>query len=107
MEKCVFVHTNEKQWLGALVAEYSFRRNSRNPSAFDVKFIHTRDYPFLAAKEGQSFLRAGTQRVWHMDDLQSFTPLRFMPPKLMHWQGRAVAALRSSRQYWWTATARC
>ena len=90
MDKCVFVHTNEKQWLGALVAEYSFRRNSRNPDAFDVKFIHTRDYPFLAAKEGQSFLRGGTQRVWRMDDLQSFTPLRFMPPKLMHWEGRAV-----------------
>jgi hypothetical protein len=33
MDKCVFVHTNEKQWLGALVAEYSFRRNSRNPDA--------------------------------------------------------------------------
>ncbi len=90
MDKCVFVHTNEKQWLGALVAEYSFRRNSRNPDAFDVKFIHTRDYPFLAAKEGQSFLRGGTQRVWRMDDLQSFTPLRFMPPKQMHWEGRAV-----------------
>jgi hypothetical protein len=90
MDKCVFVHTNEKQWLGALVAEYSFRRNSRNPAAFDVKFIHTRDYPFLAAKEGQSFLRGGTQRVWRMDDLQSFTPLRFMPPKLMNWEGRAV-----------------
>jgi hypothetical protein len=90
MDKCVFVHTNEKQWLGALVAEYSFRRNSRNPDAFDVKFIHTRDYPFLAAKEGQSFLRGGTQRVWRMDDLQSFTPLRFMPPKLMNWEGRAV-----------------
>jgi len=90
MDKCVFVHTNEKQWLGALVAEYSFRRNSRNPTSFDVKFIHTRDYPFLAAKEGQSFLRGGTQRVWRMDDLQSFTPLRFMPPKLMNWEGRAV-----------------
>jgi hypothetical protein len=25
-----------------------------------------------------------------MNDLQSFTPLRFMPPKLMNWQGRAV-----------------
>ena len=90
MDKCVFVHTNEKQWLGALVAEYSFRRNSLNPDAFEVKFIHTRDYPFLAAKEGQSFLRGGTQRVWRMDDLQSFTPLRFMPPKLMNWEGRAV-----------------
>ena len=90
MDKCVFVHTNEKQWLGALVAEYSFRRNSRRPDAFDVKFIHTRDHPFLAAKEGQTFLRGGTTRVWRMDDLQSFTPLRFLPPKLMNWQGRAV-----------------
>ena len=90
MDKCVFVHTNEKQWLGALVAEYSFRRNSTNPDAFDVRFIHTRDHPFLAAKEGQAFLRGGTTRVWRMDDLQSFTPLRFLPPKLMNWQGRAV-----------------
>jgi len=89
-DRCVFIHTNERQWLGALVAEYSFRRNSATPDAFDVRFIHTRDYPFLAAKEGQTFLRGGTTRVWRMDDLQSFTPLRFLPPKLMGWQGRAV-----------------
>ena len=90
MDKCVFIHTNERQWLGALVAEYSFKRNSAHPEKFDVRFIHTRDYPFLAAREGQSFLRGGTSRVWRMDDLQSFTPLRFMPPSLMNWQGRAV-----------------
>lgn len=90
MDKCVFIHTNERQWLGALVSEYSFRRNSRQPDAFDVRFIHTRDHPFLAAREGQVFLRGGTTRVWRMDDLQSFTPLRFLPPKLMNWQGRAV-----------------
>ena len=90
MDKCVFIHTNERQWLGALVAEYSFRRNSANSDKFDVRFIHTRDYPYLAAREGQSFLRGGTTRVWRMDDLQSFTPLRFQPPRLMNWQGRAV-----------------
>ena len=90
MDKCVFVHTNERQWLGALVAEYSFRRNSAHADKFDVKFIHTRDYPYLSEREGQSFLRGGTFRVWRMEDLQSFTPLRFMPPKLMNWQGRAV-----------------
>ena len=90
MDKCVFIHTNERQWLGALVSEYSFRRNSAHPEKFDIRFIHTRDYPFLAAREGHSFLRGGTSRVWRMDDLQSFTPLRFMPPKLMNWQGRAV-----------------
>ena len=89
-ERCVFIHTNERQWLGALVAEYSFRRNSVNPEKFDVRFIHTRDYPFLSAREGQAFLRGGTSRVWHMNDLQSFTPLRFLPPMLMNWQGRAV-----------------
>jgi len=90
MDKCVFIHTNERQWLGALVAEYSFRRNSRNPDQFEVRFIHTRDHPYLAQREGQTFLRGGTTRVWRMDDLQSFTPLRFLPPKLMNWQGRAV-----------------
>jgi hypothetical protein len=89
-DRCVFIHTNERQWLGALVAEYSFRRNSAHPDRFDVQFIHTRDYPYLAAKEGQTFLRGGTTRVWRMDDLQSFTPLRFLPPRLMGWQGRAV-----------------
>jgi len=90
MDSCVFIHTNERQWLGALVAEYSFRRNSANPDKFDVKFIHTRDYDYLRAKEGQSFLRGGTTRVWRMEDLQSFTPLRFQPPKLMNYEGRAV-----------------
>jgi len=86
----VFIHTNERQWLGALVAEYSLRRNSPDADKFDVRFIRTRDYPYLAAREGQTFLRGGTSRVWRMEDLQSFTPLRFMPPKLMNWQGRAV-----------------
>ena len=89
-DHCVFIHTNERQWLGALVADYSFRRNSAHADKFDVQFIHTKNYPYLAAKEGQPFLRGGTTRIWHMDDLQSFTPLRFLPPKLMNWQGRAV-----------------
>jgi hypothetical protein len=29
-------------------------------------------------------------RKWRMDDLQSFTPLRFMPPELMGFKGRAL-----------------
>ncbi len=90
MDHCVFIHTNERQWLGALVSAYSLRRNSAHPDQFDVRFIHTRDHPFLAAREGQPFLRGGTTRIWRMDDLQSFTPLRFMPPKLMNYRGRAV-----------------
>ncbi len=87
---CVFIHTNEKQIVGALVSAYSMRRSSANADRFDVKIIHTKDHPFLHEREGQSFLRDGGQRVWSMSDLQSFTPLRFMPPELMGYEGRAV-----------------
>ena len=87
---CAFIHTNERQYLGALVSRHSMMRNSRNRESFDVKIIHTKDHPFLRAREGQPFLREGGSRVWRYDDLQSFTPLRFMPPELMGYQGRAV-----------------
>ncbi|HLS68622.1 MAG TPA: hypothetical protein VK035_04715 [Kiloniellales bacterium] len=86
----VFIHTNHKQMLGALVSQHSLKRNSPNADKFDVRIISTDDHPFLAEKEGQEFLRDGGKRVWRMDDLQSFTPLRFMPPELMNYQGRAV-----------------
>ncbi len=90
MKMKVFIQTNERQWLGALVSAYSLKRNSAHPEAFEVETMHVKDFPFLAAKEGQPFLRGGVTRVWHMHDLQSFTPLRFMPPKLMGHEGRAV-----------------
>jgi hypothetical protein len=90
VKPAVFVHTNHKQYVGALVSQYSFQRNSKNADKFDVKIIHSNDHAFLRAKEGQSFLRAGGQRVWQMEDLQSFTPLRFMVPELMGYEGQAV-----------------
>ncbi len=87
---CVFIHTNPKQMLGARVAAYALRRNSAHADQFDVRFISTVDHPFLAAREGEFYLRDGARRVWLNDDLQSFTPLRFMPPELMGYVGRAV-----------------
>jgi len=86
----VFIHTNHKQIVGALVAEYSMRRNSQHNDKFDVRIINTKDYAFLAAREWQEYLRDGVTRRWRMEDLQSFTTLRFMPPELMGYQGRAV-----------------
>ena len=80
VKPCVFIHTNARQIVGALVARHALKRNSRQPDAFDVRIIHTEDYPFLAAREGQPFKRDGITRIWRNDDLQSFTPLRFMPP---------------------------
>jgi hypothetical protein len=90
MTDTVFIHTNHKQVVGALVAAYSLTRNSRTPDRFDVRILHNKDCPFLQRREGQEFLRGGGKRVWRNEDLQSFTPLRFMPPEAMGYQGRAV-----------------
>ncbi len=90
MKPCVFIHTNHRQHIGALVSQYSLKRNSRNSDKFDVRVIHAQDYPFLWEKDGKPYLHGGARRVWRYEDLQSFTPLRFMPPELMGYQGRAV-----------------
>src|SRR5690606_31483676 len=90
MDHCVFIQTNHKQIVGAKVAAYALRRFSAHNERFAVCIIDMRDYPWFAAREGQSYLRDGVQRVWLNDDLQSFTPTRFLPPRLMNFQGRAL-----------------
>ncbi len=90
MDYCVFIHTNHKQIVGAHVAEHALRRYSKYNDKFDVKFIELKDYPFFNAHEGKLYLRDGMKRPWLNNDLQSFTPLRFMPPELMGYQGRSV-----------------
>lgn len=90
MQYRVFIQTNEEQYLGALVAAYALKRNSAHPDQFEVEILHYKDFPWLHAKEGQIFLRGEERRIWKKDDLQSFTPLRFAPPKLMNYAGRSV-----------------
>ena len=90
MNHCVFIHTNHKQMTGAMVGEYALRRYSVSNDKFDVRILDSRDYPMFAAREGQLYLRDGVKRTWLNDDLQSFTPTRFMPPGLMGFQGRAL-----------------
>lgn len=90
MEYCVFIQTNHKQWLGALVAEYALRRNSSHHDKFDIRIMEYRNYPFMSARDGDLYLRDGDKRPWASNDLQSFTPTRFMSPGLMEYQGRSV-----------------
>ena len=87
----IYIHTNHKQYIGALLSEFSFRRASKNPDAFETKIIHLDDFSHLLAKEGQPYLhRKDQERHWTRDQLQSFTLLRFLPPQLMGYQGRAL-----------------
>lgn len=90
MKPGVFIQTNRNQHVGAVIAAHALRRNSRRGDAFDVTIMHSDDYPFLAARDGQPFLRDGGKWVWNYHELQSFTPLRFLPPELMGYEGRAV-----------------
>jgi len=90
LKPTVFIHTNHKQMLGAIISRYSLQRNSNSSDQFDVRFIEVKDYPCMLSREGQRYLRDGEMRPWLNNDLQSFTPLRFAPPELMNYQGRAV-----------------
>jgi hypothetical protein len=85
----VFIQANGRQMLGARISAESYKKASARPDSFDVVIMDAADYPRLM-QEGQSILRGGVVRQWDPDDLQSFTPLRFAPPKLMNWQGRAL-----------------
>jgi len=86
----IFIQTNAKQAIGAIVSAYSMKRNSAHAGDFDVTIMRQADYPFFQAREGQPYLRHGTKRIWRNHDLQSFTLVRFLPPQLMNYEGRAV-----------------
>ena len=90
LKPTVFIHTNEKQMLGALISRHSLQKHSTHSDQFDIRFIEVKDYPCMLEREGQRYRRDGEMRPWLNDDLQSFTPLRFAPPQLMAYQGRAV-----------------
>lgn len=85
----VFIQANARQMLGAKISALSYKKASNRPDSFDVQIMDAAKWPRLM-REGQSILRAGHVRTWDPDDLQSFTPLRFAPPSLMRFQGKAV-----------------
>lgn len=89
MKPTVFIQANERQYLGARIAAHSFRRNARDPDSFDVRILQVRDFPALL-DGSRTYIRGGEVTRWDPDDLQSFTPLRFAPPQLMGFEGRAV-----------------
>lgn len=90
MRNVVFIHSNPKQAVGALVARHALVRHSAAPERFDVRIIQTSDFPALERFEGRSYRREGKDAVWRNDDLQSFTPLRFAVPELRGYAGRAL-----------------
>ncbi|MET0987152.1 MAG: hypothetical protein ABW034_17290 [Steroidobacteraceae bacterium] len=89
-DRKIYIHTNSKQLVGALVARHTLQRNSRKPERFDVEIILAESFPALSSREGMPYLRENQTAIWRNDDLQSFAPLRFGVPELMGYKGRAV-----------------
>jgi hypothetical protein len=90
MRPVVYIHTNDKQMLGARVGAYLLKARSRTPDAFDVRLLRLEETPHLNRREGQTYLRKGKIATWRNDDLQSFSPLRMMVPQLRGFRGRAL-----------------
>jgi len=90
MQPTVFIQTNEQQLVGAKVAEYALKKMSCYCDKFKIELLHLRDYPALYQREGKPFLREDRSVIWRNRDLQSFTLLRFLPPQLMGYNGRAI-----------------
>ena len=86
LKPTVFIHTNHKQMLGALVSRYSLQKRSAHADKFDVQLIEVKNYPCMLEREGLRYRRDGEMRPWVNEDLQSFTPLRFAPPQLMNYE---------------------
>jgi len=81
----VYIQSNSYQRLAAKVAAYSFKKQG----VIDVNIIDIDDYPILKKQIGKIYLRNGKKTVYK-NDLQSFTLLRFFPPKLNSYKGKLL-----------------
>ena len=89
MKKNLYIHTNNKQFIGAQVAKYAVERN---PAHHDIKvhYINVDELQPFKQFAGVSYLRGGKLVTYDPQDLQSFTLSRFMPPQLSGYEGRAI-----------------
>lgn len=90
MKHRVYIHTNRKQILGAMVSKYTIERYSRHLDKFDVEILVAEDNLDIQRVLNQTILIEGKETVYAAEDLQSFTLARFLPPSLMAYQGRAL-----------------
>jgi hypothetical protein len=86
----VFIHTNNKQMLGAFISKFSIKRALKNPDSVRVEFINVDEIQAFKNFSGKEYINNGQKTIYNPKDLQSFTISRFMPPELMNYEGRAV-----------------
>jgi hypothetical protein len=75
----IFIQTNPQQELAAKVSMYSFIKFGFN----NVELLKLHDVEVLKKNFGKKYYRNGQLVTFDPNDLQSFTFLRFLPPKLI------------------------
>lgn len=83
----VFIQTNIRAEVAALVAKYCFQKH--NPG-IQVELITPEEFPELIAYDGQQFQRGGQKCCWRLDTAQSFFPVRFLVPEKLGYSGIAL-----------------
>lgn len=86
----VFICTNNKQLLGALVSKFTLEHTTRHPSQFTVEILNVDAIQPFINFHGKRYLRSGQLVRFEPQDLQSFTLARFMPPELLGYRGKAI-----------------
>ncbi len=89
MKKIVYIHTNNKQKLGAKIAKYAIEKYLTD-TEIEVKQLNVDELDLFKSFAGTEYMRAGKTITYDPKDLQSFTLSRFMPPELNEYEGRAL-----------------
>ncbi len=91
MKKVAFIHTNNKQILGALIAKHAIESRLPHGSDVSVRILNVDELPLFQSFHGTKYTFAPNDtRTYNREDLQSFTLSRFMPPKEMGYDGIAI-----------------
>ena len=90
MKYKVFIQSNSKQYLGALVSKYTIERYSSNLDKFAVEILSVDEISEIKNIFNKEILKDGKKIIYSQNDLQSFTLSRFLPPQLMNFEGRSI-----------------
>ena len=85
----VFIHTNNKQLFGAYLSKFTFIENG-GFNEEDIEIINIDKSDYINTNVDKEIIRNGKKYIWKINDLQSFTLMRFFPPKKMNYEGYSI-----------------
>ena len=91
MKRGIFIQANNKQLLGAKIAKFALEtRGQAKAHGIPVTIMNVEEMTEYMSYVGMTYKRGEETRTHDPNDLQFFTLSRFMPPELMHYEGKAL-----------------